>query len=294
MWLKIIKATRNYFHISHREAKGTVVLLALSLLVLVTTFFYRSYSPNTPTAIPVVEHLHPTSENTSFSKKQAIKLVPFNPNTFTNFESLGVPSFLSKRIINYRSKGGVFKVKTDLKKIYGFPDSLYHQLAPYIVLTETNEVKQPFTASPSTIKKITLPSTKSPHTLVDISTADSAQLTIIKGIGPTLASRIVKYRNSLGGFHSTSQLKEIYGLNSTQAEEIVKQCTINSVSLKQISLNTTSFKEMVHHPYLEYEDVKRIFDHKRTTGGYNQVEDLTRFQILADSTFHKLLPYLKL
>ena len=294
MWLKIIKATRSYFHISHREAKGTIVLLALSFFILGATLFYRNYTPNTASEIKLVEHSISTiQESPSIITEHEIELISFDPNTFTDFESLGFPSFLSKRIINYRSKGGVFRIKTDLKKIYGFPDSLYTQLAPYILLPDVTEVKQNYNY-PTAYPKTSSPKVIQPLVIVDISTADSSQLTTIKGIGPTLATRILKYRNALGGFHSTNQLKQVYGLNSPKADEIIKQCTINSVYLKQISLNTTSFKEMVHHPYLEYDEVKRIFDHKKTTGGYNQVEDLKRFNILADSTYNKILPYLKL
>ena len=74
-------------------------------------------------------------QNQPISKE--VSLHPFDPNTETNFEALGVPSYLANRIINYRDAGGRFRIKKDLTKIYGFPDSLYQNLEVYIELPET-------------------------------------------------------------------------------------------------------------------------------------------------------------
>jgi len=38
------------------------------------------------------------------------------------------------------------------------------------------------------------------HQLVDINTADSVKLKMLRGIGPAIAKRIIDYRNRLGGF----------------------------------------------------------------------------------------------
>lgn len=52
--------------------------------------------------------------------------------------------------------------------------------------------------------------TVSPNPLViELNSADSTALVSIRGIGPYYASKILRYREQLGGFHTTRQLKEI-------------------------------------------------------------------------------------
>ena len=54
----------------------------------------------------------------------------------------------------------------------------------------------------------------------DLNTASAEDLQRVRGIGPTLSERIVKFRTRLGGFSENDQLKEVYGLT----EEIVLKC----------------------------------------------------------------------
>ena len=53
---------------------------------------------------------------------------------------------------------------------------------------------------------------KLPPVVVEINTADSAELMRLNGIGASFSRRIVKYRNLLGGFISKEQLLEVYGM----------------------------------------------------------------------------------
>lgn len=48
--------------------------------------------------------------------------------------------------------------------------------------------------------------------LVNINTADEAQLTALKGIGPTKAKAITQYRQEHGPFKSVDDLKKVSGI----------------------------------------------------------------------------------
>jgi len=56
---------------------------------------------------------------------------------------------------------------------------------------------------------------------LNLNKVDSAQLEGLPRLGPVLAARICKFRESLGGYHSTDQLKEIWGLQPEVAEEVI-------------------------------------------------------------------------
>jgi competence protein ComEA len=47
---------------------------------------------------------------------------------------------------------------------------------------------------------------------ISLSTATVAQLDTLDGIGPTLAGRIVQYRDAHGGFQSIEELRQVDGI----------------------------------------------------------------------------------
>lgn len=301
MWQKLIKITRDYFYISHSEARGTLVLIVLMFLVITGTFIYRNLEPESPyfSSLTVTELDSLVQKNQPAPKE--VNLHPFDPNKETNFEALGVPRYLANRIINYREAGGQFRIKKDLTKIYGFPDSLYQHLEAFITLPEKSiqvanlhsfkkekTVYSPKTDASSAHEKRPL------NLALDLSTVDSTTLQKLPGIGKVYASRIVKYRNRLGGFYDTNQLFEVYGMPKETVEIVIKNTESLSEKVVQLDLNKATFKELLKHPYLEYEDVKNIFNFKQKFGGFNQVKDLQKHQLVSDSLFVKIAPYLKI
>jgi len=61
---------------------------------------------------------------------------------------------------------------------------------------------------------------------IDLNTASEAQLESLPGIGPTLAERIVAYREETGGFSSVEEILEVYGIGSKTFEEISPYLTV--------------------------------------------------------------------
>jgi competence protein ComEA len=59
-----------------------------------------------------------------------------------------------------------------------------------------------------------------PGTKVHISTATVEQLDEVDGIGPTLAERIIEYRDAHGGFRSVEELGEVDGIGEVRLEAL--------------------------------------------------------------------------
>jgi len=55
---------------------------------------------------------------------------------------------------------------------------------------------------------------------ININTANTEELTILKGIGPTLASDIVAYRKKHGSFLSKEDLKKVGGIGPKKFDNI--------------------------------------------------------------------------
>ena len=133
-------------------------------------------------------------------------------------------------------------------------------------------------------KKETLPD----GSLVDLNEADTTLLKKIPGIGSYYAKRIVEQRNNLGGYVSTQQLSEIKGLDSTAIrwftiETDYKPCKLN--------VNKASFRELYRHPYLNYEQVKEIFNYRNNYGRIRAWEDLSLSRQFTKKDFERLTPY---
>lgn len=73
------------------------------------------------------------------SQKQptTVSLARFNPNIADSviFCRLGLPGWMARNILRYRSKGGKFHKAEDFRKIYGMTEKQYQTLLPYIHIT---------------------------------------------------------------------------------------------------------------------------------------------------------------
>ena len=82
---------------------------------------------------------------------------------------------------------------------------------------------------------------------IELNSADSATLVSIRGIGPYYAKKIMRYREQLGGFHSTRQLKEIK-FQHLNIDSLLSCFSANPALIKKKDLDTMSFKSVLHHP----------------------------------------------
>ena len=105
-----------------------------------------------------------------------------------------------------------------------------------------------------------------PKAKVQINTADTLVLQNLPGIGPYFARNIVSYREKLGGFVEMNQLLEVYAFDSTRLETIKPHIIIDSIETKKIKINHDDFKTILRHPYIEYEDVKKIINYRESRG----------------------------
>lgn len=205
-------------------------------------------------------------------------MFPFNPNDLTvpQWEQLGLSERQANVIEHYEAKGGRFYGKDDVKKIYAITADDYKRLEPYINIPD----------AAYTSKKA------KPGEVIELNSADSAKLTELRGIGPSFAVRIIRYRNRLGGFYHKEQLKEVYGIDSTKYEEIKDKVSVSPRKVKTININTISFNQLRIFPYLGYKQVNAIIQYRAQHGNYTSIADMKNIAILDDGILRKIEPYL--
>lgn len=126
----------------------------------------------------------------------------------------------------------------------------------------------------------------------DLNEATSEELQIVRGIGPAYSTRIIKYRELLGGFADTTQLTEVYGLTPEIVHEVLKEFQIIT-PVASINLNTDSIKVLARHPYISYDLARLIINYRKEHGDFTTAADLKKIKAVDEPTFLRLKPYLK-
>lgn len=287
---------RNVFGFSQSETNGFLILLPAMLLILFSyplyiTFFPPSKISNEEEQSKIDSLLAEWDFNPVREKKNnTITLFAFDPNTAAkkDFDSLGLPGYLSDRIINYRSKGGSFRTPDDLGKIYGMDSTLLKRLYPFIhIKPRESRLTDSIPYKKTDSKK------RAPVILQDLNLADTTQLKQIRGIGTVLASRIIKYRSALGGFVDQNQLKEVYGLDTTVVKMVNTQFYIDpSFSPTLLNINTASESDLSNHPYIRSKIAKSIVAYRFQHGSFNEIADLLKIELIDQTVFDRIRPYL--
>lgn len=161
---------------------------------------------------------------------------------------------------------------------------------PLFILTPLEELESDSIPVPATTsaKRSTPSAGRAP---LELNGADSLALIAVRGIGPYYASRIMRYRERLGGYYSVRQLKE---LNMKYFDVDSNAClfTVDTMRIRKADLDTMSFKAILRHPYLEYSDVQLICNAKRKYGKISCAV-LKEHGILPAYKLKKIAPYFK-
>lgn len=337
MWKQVRAFIADTFAIGHKEATGVLALLVLIVLFLTSPLLYSLLRPtrsqNTSTSdqrkldslltkmkldgaaddkarygdTRQSDRLRRGDDERQTSERyQEVKPFPFDPNTVSvaGWQQLGLPRWLAERIDKYRSKGGQFRKKEDLLKIYDFPPEAYETLEPYIQLPSAAAGLARGSAAPNRPDIATsgtspgAPSAPTRERYVkpiiqpfDINTADTTQLIALKGIGSKLAARIVQYRDGLGGFLSSDQYTEIYGLDSINLAELTLYAKVQS-AVRKTPINTASAGDLDRLPYLSRRQAEVIVNYRNQHGAYVSPESLKAVKVLNARTIEQITPYL--
>ncbi|MDX2443103.1 MAG: helix-hairpin-helix domain-containing protein [Bacteroidales bacterium] len=296
---------KEYFQFTPSERIGTIVLSFLIILLLSISIIYPKIRPKPQVDFSEFENdikqwkassqqkEVPDSYNKSgvgSNKGITYQLFTFDPNTIskTDLKRLGLNDRITNTLLKYREKGGIFYQNEHLKKIYGMNDSIFAALEPYIEISIVKEV------AVNTFDSTFLTRPQFEKILIDINSADSLQLLDIYGIGPTFASRIIKYRALLGGYIRKDQLMEVYGFQLETYEEIESNITVDTSLVNKIVINTADFNQLIRHPYLNKYQVNAILEFRNIQGQIINLDELRENNLLPDDVFQKISPYLEL
>lgn len=301
---------KDYFSFTKSEKRGVIVLLTIIILFTISLYFIKYFRIIDQTDFSKFDEEISKFEKemvqqrrqdsiaraTKYSPKIPTDFFEFNPNETedSNWLKLGFKEWQVKTINNYKSKGGEFRVKSDVSKIFGITDTLYNLLYPYILLPESLE-KKPYEKKYTNDfpKKNYEPYKKKEPIILDVNLCDTTQLQELKGIGSAFSKRIIKYRESLGGFTSIYQLKEVYGITDEIFNQISPNLKLSNTTIHQININQADEEQLKKHPYIGWKIAKPIVAYRKSHGKFAAVSDIKKIHLITDEIYSKIAPYLK-
>jgi competence protein ComEA len=307
---------KDYFYFTKTERNGIIVLLILIIVIILFPFIYPLLFPVKVYDLSEFDRkvdryeqmlaeyheariaIEASYEREASSRTSiSLNLSPFDPNNLTReeFIEMGISERVAGNIVNYRNAGGNFRFREDLKRIYSINDQMYNQLENYITLPSREEhlaTRATERQSRDSLRR----STARPSwadAMLDINKADTLEWQKIRGIGEVFSRRITSYRDLLGGYYSTAQLLEVFGMDSTRYEQIKPHIFLSdTLQLRKININTADFVTLVRHPYLDRNQVNSILRMRERHGPYSSTEDILRSELIDEALYQRIAPYL--
>jgi len=273
----MINSWEAYFIFSEKERKGIIVLgiiLTLSIVfALIVPHKNDIVGKSTPQAI---SELH---------------LFNFDPNTIdsANAIHLGIPLKQVNTLMHYREKGGRFYKKEDILKLYGLDPVIAHQLIPYIELTSSEskwssyknrDKGNNFKSNYEYVRRYKMNHYKeknygpwlkmkngSASWTIDINEADASEWHDKTKLPMNVVHQILNFKNHLGGFTHSLQLKKVYGLADTAFQNLRPHLVVQKNFKPLLNSSTMNFAQWKSLGIFEDQQIFEILKMRKQQGG---------------------------
>jgi DNA uptake protein ComE-like DNA-binding protein len=285
---------KSYFRFAKQQRNGIFLLFLLIIILQIGYFFWVSNSKanknKTNEEWLAMQSIVDSLKNTKDTQKTMI--YPFNPNFITDYKGykLGMSVEEIDRLFAYRKQNKYVNSAKEFQVVTGVSDSLLNAISPYFKFPDwVNQPKKEYATFSS--NKV---ANKKPIIKIDINQASQEDLIKIYGIGPALSERILKNKESLGGFVSMEQMQFIWGLSPEVVENLNTYFYVSvQPNINKVDINNASVKELAKFPYFNYSIAKEIVTHRSMNGEIKNIEDLTKIKGLTSEKIKIIALYLE-
>jgi len=313
--LALKQLLKDYFSFNKRERNGILVLLAIILLLIIylnvdeylfadrqnvdyTQFekeigdFLASQDQEESTNIDFIKPSSPAGERDLGSE---VKLFHFNPNDITKeqWKQLGLKEWQIRAVQKYIEKAGELKTREDFRRLRAITEEQHELLQPYVLLPDKSKNNIDDKYGRGTDRSQSFDSPKKDHKLIiELNSATTEKLKKLDGIGDAYSSRIIKYRNSIGGFVNREQLLEVFGLDSVLYDQISGHIEVNPNMVRRININKCSIYQLKKHPYISFNVANAIVNYRDSHGEYTDISQIRKTDLVNEELYLKIVPYL--
>ena len=287
--------TRDYFTLTSRERRGALVLAGIIIIQILAMLWINFLQPPDPIPVEVYNAAadeFPTetkthaftsfpSRESEFKKETVKEFFPFDPNTITDesWMQLGLSGKQVSVIRNYLRKGGRFRKKEDLSKMYCISVEEYRTLEPYISIIKSIPNKDSTYHQQRSFKKQQM--------IVELNSTDTLLLQELPLVGAGRARMIYRYREKLGGFYSVEQLREVFTIDSSVYAALLPFVNVDATRIRKFSVNNDS----INHPYISRKQATILSAYRKQHGNFKDISDLQKVSLPDDQFLLKIARY---
>ena len=275
------KTVRTFFNFTREQRTGIFALFVI-IILLQMIYFFADVSFETKEYPDKQKWLSIQSKVDSMKvdkNRKLPKMYLFNPNFITDYKGykLGMSVKEIDRLLAFRKQNKYVNSPKEFQNVTKISDSLLNVMAPYFKFPDWVNNKKEF----KEFKKYPNQAfaKKEKIVLIDINQASKEDLIKIYGIGEAISLRILKQKESLGGFVSMEQMKDVWGLSPEVIENLNTHFKVSVLpNFKKIDINNASLKELSQFYYFRYALAKEIVTYRSMRGNINNIEDLTKIK----------------
>lgn len=267
----------KFFQLTRNERLGLVGVIFIFLSIIIAEYIDAQFTFDYKPALieqkkePVYSKLNrdeSSKKNIPFDQvRKEIHIAPFekfNPNLVDveYWKKIGFQNKLAIRLQKFIKSGKGLREKYDLAKVYGMKKEWFDLIKDSII-----------------IEKL----------YIDINKASFESFQAINGFGEKISHRIIKFRNSLGGFYSIQQLKKVYGIDSNIIAQNYDVFNLNTAHNK-IDVNNSGLKKLVEHPFINVQQGEEII---KIRSVYGKIDSIALRDIFTLKEWREVKYYLK-
>lgn len=278
------KTISSYFNFSRSQATAIFFLFGI-IVILQLIYFFADFSSFSKVSPEKEKWLSLQMQIDSMKQDKfdyVSKIYPFNPNFITDYKGykLGMSVSEIDRLLAFRKENKYVNSPKEFQAVTKVSDSLLNAISPYFKFPDWVNNKKEFKNYKN------YPNTafakKEKIVIIDINQASKEDLIKIYGIGEAISLRILKFKESLGGFVSMEQMKDVWGLSPEVIEKLNSHFKVSAhPNVKKIDINNASIKELSQFPYFNYQLAKQIVTFRSMNGDIKNSDDLTKIKGLS-------------
>ncbi|UJH92430.1 helix-hairpin-helix domain-containing protein [Antarcticibacterium sp. 1MA-6-2] len=296
-----MKNFKSHFVFNRSQQNGIFLLVGI-IIALQLLYWFGAFSSSSENFDVYHEDLVKFQQQIDSSKlastvKDTAKIFPFNPNFITDYKgyTLGMSVEEIDRLHAFRAGDKWINSAEEFQEVTKVSDSLLKVISVYFQFPEWVKSNRNSASNRNSVSRTASPGIASSVEKKDLNAATVEELMEVRGIGETLAGRIVNYRNKIGGFVSDLQLKDIYGLSFEVRNEVAANFTVkNAPEVRVLNINTATVLELANIPYINYELAREIVNYRLLHEQINSFEELAKIKDFPSEKIDRIALYLAL
>ena len=291
----IFKTISSYFKFQRNQRFAILFLFGI-IIILQLSYFFVDFNSDAKVSPEKEKWLSLQSQIDSMKQEKldyVPKIYPYNPNFITDYKGykLGMSVVEIDRLLAFRKGNKYVNSPKEFQDVTRISDSLLNVIAPFFKFPDWVNKKKEYKEYKN------YPNTafakKEKIVIIDINQASQEDLIKIFGIGAAISLRILKFKESLGGFVSMEQMKDVWGLSPEVIENLNSHFKVLvPPNIKKIDINNASIKELSQFPYFNYQLARQIVTFRSMNGDIKNSEDLTKIKGLSIDKANIIVLYL--